>query len=225
MEPAKTSSDELLVERARARDASAFRELVDRHNPMLRRMVSRIVGSVPDQDEVMQNALFAAWRHIPNFEGRAQVGSWMYRVAANAALMMLRSQSRNRDLSVGDIEAWERVQDPQRSLAFCATGSCWIERPDQAMQRSELRALLERKVLELSPILREVFMLRHVDGLSIKQCAQRLQVSEPAVKTRLHRACLELRAAIHRDEEDVATCRAEKAEGRRRARRPPSVGQ
>jgi RNA polymerase sigma-70 factor (ECF subfamily) len=212
-------SDDLLVERARARDAAAFDELMGRHDPMLRRLVSRIVEGTSDQDEAMQNALLAAWCNIPKFEGRAQFGSWMYRVTTNAALMTLRSQHRKRDISVGDIEEWERTQQPQKALPFCDTGSCWIEQPEQAMQRKELRALLEQRVMDLSPILREVFVLRHVDGLSIKECASQLRLSGPAVKTRLHRACLALRAAIHRNEADVATCRAEDGEADAESRR------
>lgn len=204
-----TCPDELLVARARARDAAAFQHLVGRHAPKLRRLVSRMLANPEDQEEVLQNVLLSAWCHLPAFEGRAQFSSWMYRVTSNAALMLIRDQGRRPCTAVGDVAEWERTQADADVNPVCGGNSCWIYRPDEAMRRTELRELLQRKVTELPPILRDVFILRHVDGLSSKAAAAMLRVSEATVKTRLHRACGALRAAIHRAHADVAVCRGE----------------
>jgi RNA polymerase sigma-70 factor, ECF subfamily len=202
------SLDTELVERAQARDTTAFRELISRHEPRMRYLVGRIIDAPADRDEVIQNALLSAWRHLPKFEGRAQFGSWMHRVAINTALMLLRQQRRRHHTSVGDIEAWERNRIEPGSQFHCGVGSCWIQRPDEAMQRAELRSLLKRKVEELPQSLREVFLLRYVDGLSVRETGRTLGLSDSAVKTRLHRACHALRNAIHRSASDVAICRS-----------------
>jgi RNA polymerase sigma-70 factor, ECF subfamily len=202
------SLDVELVERAQARDATAFRELISRHEPQMRYLVGRIIDAPADRDEVIQNALLAAWRHLPEFEGRSQFGSWMHRVAINTALMLLRHQRRRHDTSVGDMEAWQRTRTEPGSRYHCGVGSCWIQRPDEAMQRTELRSLLERKVAELPQTLRDVFVLRYVDGLSVRETGRTLGLSDAAVKTRLHRACQALRNGIHRSASDVAICRS-----------------
>jgi RNA polymerase sigma-70 factor (ECF subfamily) len=159
-----------------------------------------------DREEVIQNALLAAWVHLPAFEGRAQFGSWLHRVTANAALMHLRGQRRKFERPVGDLNELARVSMRDTQPQNCQAKSCWIERPDDALQGAELRALVQRKLGELSPVLREVFILRHVEELSVKETASKLGVTEAAVKTRLHRACLELRAAIHRNTADIGIC-------------------
>jgi RNA polymerase sigma-70 factor, ECF subfamily len=205
------SHDTELVARARARDTTAFRELVSRHEPQMRYLVARFIDGPADREEVIQNALLAAWRHLPEFEGRSQFGSWLHRVTTNNALMLLRHQRRRHDTSVGDIEAWSRSQGGPGSEYHCGVGSCWIQRPDEAMQRAELRALLERKVADLPQRLRDVFVLRYVDGLSVRETGRMLRLSDAAVKTRLHRACQALRKAIHRSASDIAICRVTKA--------------
>ena len=195
--------ENILVERARARDDSAFQELVFRYTPKLSRLVSRVVKSTSDQEEVLQNAWIAAWRNLPSFEGRSQFGSWIYRVTTNESLMLLRQYRRRHETSASDIEGL--VEAESGAGLFCGR-KCWVDRPDEAMQRTELRALLQRKVENLAPMLREVFVLRYVDGLSVKETAKRIGASEPAVKTRTHRACLTLREAIHRSAADVRLC-------------------
>lgn len=205
-ESAQAFPDAALVARARARDESAFAELVETQAPRLRRLVEHMLKVPSDREEVIQNALLAAWLHLPAFEGRAQFGSWLHRVTANAALMHLRGQRRQRDHAVGDLNELARASMRDGQTPTCRASSCWIERPDEALQGAELRALVERKLGELSPVLREVFILRHVEEFSIKETADKLGVTEATVKTRLHRACLELREAIHRNSADVGIC-------------------
>ncbi|MGD0835415.1 MAG: sigma-70 family RNA polymerase sigma factor [Polyangia bacterium] len=201
-------SEHLRAARNRVHTAHASYELLARQHQLMRRVVSRFVEASCDQEDIIQDALLAAWIHLPAFEGRANLSSWMYRVTTNAALMHLRyHRRRKRDESLGDIVEWERSHsEPHRGL-----GSSWIQRPDEAMERSELRALLLRKMADLTPRLRTVFVLRYVDGLSIKAASRELRLTECTIKTRLHRACRALSAAIHHDAADVAIARKGKA--------------
>ena len=97
-------ADEVLVERARAKDEAAFEELVNRYENKLYRLAMRFVRNETDAQEILQDAFLSAWRNLPSFEGRAQFGSWMYRVTVNAALMLLRSRNRHPEVTVDDIE-------------------------------------------------------------------------------------------------------------------------
>ena len=96
--PGATSdvSDEALVERARGKDEAAFEELVGRYEDKLYRLAMRFVRNETDAQEILQDAFLSAWRNLPAFEGRAQFGSWMYRVTVNAALMLLRAATATR---------------------------------------------------------------------------------------------------------------------------------
>src|ERR1039457_1068493 len=97
-------ADEALVERARAKDEAAFEELVNRYENKLYRLAMRFVRNETDAQEILQDAFLSAWRNLPSFEGRAQFGSWMYRVTVNAALMLLGSRNRHPEVTVGDVE-------------------------------------------------------------------------------------------------------------------------
>lgn len=210
-ETPKNCPDHVLVERAQARDQSAFSELVCRHEQHLRRLVSRFVASASDQDDIMQNALLNAWRYLPEFQGRSKFSSWMYRVTANSALMFLRGDRRKQEAAFASADDMVRTDESQAGEApYCPPTTCWIQRPDEALQSAEFRALLQPLVAGLSPLLRDAFLLRYVDGLSIEETANALGLKRNATKTRLHRACQALREQIHRRSADLAICRDRK---------------
>ncbi len=210
-EAPKDCPDHILVERAQARDASAFSELVCRHEQHLRRLVSRFAASASDQDDIMQNALLNAWRYLPEFQRRSKFSSWMYRVTANTALMFLRGDRRKQESSFASADEMVRAVEAKTGEApYCPATSCWIQRPDEALQSAELRALLQPLVGKLNPRLRQAFLLRYVDGLSIDETAKALGLKRNATKTRIHRACQALREEIHRRSADLAVCRSRK---------------
>ena len=93
-----TCPDDVLVERAQARDATAFRELVRRQRHGMQRLASRFVGRPSDQEDVVQNALLVAWQHLPDFERRATFGSWMHRVTIRRADVSETPASSSRDV-------------------------------------------------------------------------------------------------------------------------------
>ena len=189
------SSDDELVARARARDLEAFELLVDRHEDRLYRVAMRLLRNENDAREVLQDALVSAWQNLDSFAGRAQFGSWIYRVTVNAALMLLRSRRRRPTVSVEDLPPG--ALDEAVGASHDA-GSDWSKRPDEQLQSDELKHHLEDALDELPEILRLVFVLRDVEGMSTEETADVLSITIPTVKTRLHRARLALREAIAR---------------------------
>jgi len=194
--PLGQPSDDELVARARARDLTAFETLVDRHDERLYRVAMRLLRNESDAQEVLQDALVSAWQNLDSFAGRAQFGSWIYRVTVNAALMLLRTRRRRPTVSVEDMSPTaldEAVQD-----SHLQGGTDWSKRPDEQLQSGELKQHIQAALDTLPEILRLVFVLRDVEGMSTEETADLLAISIPTVKTRLHRARLALREAITR---------------------------
>jgi RNA polymerase sigma-70 factor (ECF subfamily) len=187
-------TDEVLVERVRSKDVAAFEELLGRYENKLYRLAMRFVRNENDAQEILQEAFLSAWRNLPGFEGRAQFGSWMYRVTVNAALMFLRARSRHPEVMLDDVEPAILHKATEQS----AHGSSedWSQRPDEQLQSEELRRHIQEAADALPEGLRTVFLVRDVEGMSTEETAELLGLSLPAVKTRLHRARLAMREAI-----------------------------
>jgi RNA polymerase sigma-70 factor (ECF subfamily) len=196
--PAIEISDEVLVERARAKDEAAFEALVGRYEDKLYRLAMRFVRNETDAQEILQDAFLSAWRNLPTFEGRAQFSSWMYRVTVNAALMLLRSRNRHPEVTVDDIEPSALNDAVVENGQMMRSSADWSQRPDEQLQSEEMRKHIQVSVDALPDGLRTVFLLRDVEELSTEDTAEMLGLSVPAVKTRLHRARLALREAIGR---------------------------
>jgi RNA polymerase sigma-70 factor (ECF subfamily) len=188
--------DDELVARARARDLSAFETLVERHEERLYRVAMRLLRNENDAQEVLQDALVSAWQNLDSFAGRAQFGSWIYRVTVNAALMLLRSRRRRPTVSVEEMTPAALDAAVSASASHLGSTSDWSKRPDEQLQSGELKQHVEVAVDTLPEGLRLVFVLRDVEGLSTEETADVLGISVPNVKTRLHRARLALREAI-----------------------------
>ena len=187
-------TDEVLVARARSKDVAAFEELLGRYEEKLYRLAMRFVRNESDAQEILQDAFLSAWRNLPGFEGRAQFGSWMYRVTVNAALMFLRSRNRHPEVMLDDVEPAVLQKGAEQSVH--GSSEDWSQRPDEQLQSEELRRHIQTAVDALPDGLRTVFLVRDVEGLSTEETADLLNLSLPAVKTRLHRARLALREAI-----------------------------
>jgi RNA polymerase sigma-70 factor (ECF subfamily) len=185
-------SDEELVARARAKDFAAFEKLLDRYEDRIFRLAYRFVRNETDAKEVLQDTFLTIWRKLDTFKGDSQFSSWLYRVAANAALMRLRAQRRHpevstEDLPIGYLDNYGQLP-PQTEN--------WAKRPDDELQSEELRQHIQAAVDGLPEIYRTVFLIRDVEGMSTEETAEVLQISVPTVKTRLHRARIALRDAI-----------------------------
>ena len=193
-QPTISPSDEELVARARGKDFAAFEELVSRYEDKIFRLAYRFVRNETEAKEILQDTFLSVWRKLDTFKGDSQFGSWLYRVAANAALMRLRAQRRHPEVSTEELPV-----DYLDTYGHLPTqGENWAKRPDDELQSDELRRRIQKAVDDLPEIYRTVFLVRDVEGLSTEETAEVLQISVPTVKTRLHRARLALRDAISR---------------------------
>jgi RNA polymerase sigma-70 factor (ECF subfamily) len=185
-------SDDELIARARAKDFAAFETLLGRYEDKVYRLAFRIVRNETDAKEILQETFVSIWRKLDTFKGDSQFGSWVYRIATNAALMRLRSQRRHPEVSTEELPIGYLDNYGQPMPA----GENWSKRPDDQLQSSELRTHIQTAVDALPDIYRTVFIVRDVEGLSTEETAEALGISVPTVKTRLHRARIALRDAI-----------------------------
>lgn len=184
------TEDTALLARAQAGDVAAFEGLVARHRSRVYGLALRMLNSPDDAAEVLQESFLSAYRNLPNFRGDAQFGSWVYRIAANHALMRLRHR-----------RVVNQVESPLEEPQFNDRGSLIDEVSDfrdaegEAMDK-ELRHAIEQAAANLGSEYREVFVLKDLEGLSYEEIAELTGSTVAAVKSRLHRARLSLRAAI-----------------------------
>jgi RNA polymerase sigma-70 factor (ECF subfamily) len=188
--------DRELVERAQQGDGQAFAMLVERHQRQLYRLALRMTGSEADAQEVLQEAFLNAYQKLPLFRGEAQFSSWLYRIAANSALMRLRRKRRAPDaLGEQPLELAGPRFSADGVLEPTST-SDWSQRADERMMSGQLGEAINKAVAELPEDYRTVFLLKDVDGLSNEDIATALELTVPAVKSRLHRARLALREKL-----------------------------
>jgi len=185
----ETFSERELSERIRAGDKSACAACIEQHSPTVYRIALRVLGNESEAEDVMQETFLNAFKAIDVFEWRSSLATWLYRIAYNAALMRLRKPGRDA-MSVEELAENEGVMETPRQLFD------WCCLPDAEYATSEARAELERAVSELPEKLRAVFVLRDLEELSTEETAQVLGISLEAVKTRLHRARLQLRERL-----------------------------
>ncbi len=179
-------SEAALLERIRAGDKSACGECIETHSPAIYRLALRVMGDELEAEEVVQETFLSAFKGIDRFDGRSELRTWLYRIAHNAALMRLR-RARPETVSVeGTEEEDGSAPTPQALFDWCCL-------PEPEFAKAEVHEQLERAVAELPETLRSVFVLRSLEELSTEATAQALGVSEEVVKTRLHRARMQLR--------------------------------
>lgn len=183
------AADDDLLERIRAGDPSACAECIERYTPVIRRLALRLVGDEVEAEDVVQETFLNAFRAIASFEGRAELSTWLYRIATNTARMRLRRQ-RSDFISIDELEA----ADEEGLTPPVLHDPCCL--PEQDLQTAETRAELEQAIHELPESLRVVFILRELEGLSTEAAAAVLELSPAVVKTRLHRARRRLRERL-----------------------------
>ncbi|MEW6434752.1 MAG: sigma-70 family RNA polymerase sigma factor [Myxococcota bacterium] len=189
MEP---TDDAVLLARARAGDVSGFEALVEKHKDRVYALALRMTNSEADAAEVSQEAFLAAFRNLKEFRGDAQFGSWVHRIAANTALMRLRKRKAAAETLESTLEV-EPTFNERGSLMD--TVSNWRDAEGDALD-AELRVAIETAAASLADEYRQVFVLRDLEGLSYEEIAELTGDTVAAIKSRLHRARLSLRAAI-----------------------------
>ncbi len=186
------TDDELeLVSRSRQGDSTAFSTLLRRYEGKIFRLAMNITQNREDAEDVLQEAFFKAYEHLDQFQGNSKFYTWIVRIAVNQALMKLRKRKSDRSVSLDEqIDTGEDMV--VREIAT------WDPDPEERYSQEELNTILTEAIDELAPIYRTVFTLRDVDGLSTEETAEVLELSVPAVKSRLLRARLQLRDRLTR---------------------------
>lgn len=186
-----------LVERLRAGDAVALESVMERHAGRLYRVALGITRSRADAEEVVQDTLLALARKIDTFEGRSALGSWLYRVAINGALIKRRGRRGAVEVSLEEHLPTFRA-DGHREGAREWVMADWSQTPEDELLAGEAREMLGQAIDALPDHYRAVLVLRDVEELTSEQAAEALGESVASVKSRLHRARMALREQLTR---------------------------
>lgn len=188
----RVDRDAALVEALRRGDPQAMERLVETYADRVYRLTLRITGSKEDAEEASQDALWTAGRKIDTFKGDSAFGSWLYRIAANAAYMKLRTRkAKAREIAIDDV--LPTLDDG--GLHFEPMDD-WSPRVEDQALNGELRELLDTAIGELPPEYRTALVLHDVEGMPNPDVAEALGISLPAVKSRIHRSRLYLRKRL-----------------------------
>jgi len=190
--PAAPDIDEQdLLVRLRAGEDAAYETLVRTYGGRMLTAARRILARDEDAQEAVQEAFLSAFRAIDRFEGQSRIGTWLHRIAINAALMRLRSIQRREERTLEDLlPSWGGDGH------FAEQPSSWGEAADGAALRDESREVVRRKIAELPDNYRIALVLRDIEGLSNDELAEALGVTVNAAKIRVHRARQALRTLL-----------------------------
>jgi RNA polymerase sigma-70 factor, ECF subfamily len=178
-----------LIEGLRRRDRMACTCLLKDYAPRLLRLAGQLMGDPDEAEDVLQDAFIRACDQIEHFRGESGLGTWLHRIVINSALMRLRTRKAT---TTEDIES---VISDQAQSSWQSVASEPVE-PGQEVLGAELLDVMNRAVSRLPERLRTAFVLRDVEGLSTREAAEILDISESALKVRLHRARLALQGDI-----------------------------
>lgn len=188
----KTMSLEISLEALIAGDRAEFARLVDAYSSPIYRLGLRMLGTPQDAEDVLQNTFLNVLTHLSTFEGRSSLSTWIYRIAANEALMLIRKKKPEVNIERSeDAQAGDNDEDllPTQFVD-------WSALPENELLSGESQKYLDSAIQTLPESMRIVFVLRDVEGLSIKETADALNLTETNVKTRLLRARMLLREQL-----------------------------
>jgi RNA polymerase sigma-70 factor (ECF subfamily) len=178
-----------LIERLQAGDKAACAECIEIHSPGIYRLALRLMQNEAEAEDVMQETFINAFKAIKKFEGRSGLGTWLYRIAYNAAMMRLRKPQQY-ILSVEEtLSETEGNLIPKQLFDWCCL-------PEEDFASDEVQSELERAIRELPEKYKSVFIMRELEDLSTAETAVALDITPANVKVRLHRARLWLRERL-----------------------------
>jgi RNA polymerase sigma-70 factor (ECF subfamily) len=190
-------ADLALVERLRGGDAAALETLMERYASRVYRLAYGITRNEADAEEVVQDVFLTVFRKIHTFEGRAALGSWIYRVGTNAALIKRRGKRAEVEVSL-DSQLPTFLPDGHRAGDPAFVMVDWSQTPEADLLTRETREILHKAIEALPDRHRLVLVLRDVEGLSNEEVAEVVGESVAAVKSRLHRTRMALREKLTR---------------------------
>lgn len=173
-------TDDQLVAEFLTGHSDSFEELISRYSTKVYNLSYRLTKNHQDAEEVLQDVFTTIFKKVNRFQGKCAFSSWIYRITVNSSFMKLRSRRRRRTVFFEDLAPLEK-EDCGKDTA---TPACAVEETF----KSEVRSLLEKQIERLPEDYRGVFILRDIDGFTNREVARLLNLSTPAVKSRLHRA-------------------------------------
>jgi RNA polymerase sigma-70 factor (ECF subfamily) len=187
--PAEALDDAELVRRASARDETAFRTIMQRYNRRLYRIARSVLRSDSEAEDVVQETYVRAFTHLRTFRGESSLGTWLARIALNDALGRLRRERPTMEWAAveASLTGGEAIAFPQG-----VTG----DNPERTMAQQEILRLVEVAIDQLPEKYRLVLVTRVIEGMSVEETANLLELSIETVKTQLHRARALLRARL-----------------------------
>ena len=183
------NGQDAFLEKLRAGDPAAFAQLVEANQRNVYNLALRMLNNPQEAEDVLQETFLSAYKALPSFEGRSSLSTWLYRIASNASLMRLRKKQPETTSIDEPLELEEGDSLPRQFVD-------WSSVPEDELLTEESRRVMDKAVAELPERLRMVFILRDIEGLSTQEAGDVLELSESAVKTRLHRARLALREKL-----------------------------
>lgn len=195
--PDRIRDEELVKNLAASGDQVSFNELINRYSEKVHNLALRITRSPEDTEEVMQDVFVTVYNKVDKFEGKSAFSSWLYRITVNTAFMKLRKRRQQAAVSLEDVNPgirnnWIGNRSEHADVNFISS-------------KHELRAVLELAISRLPEEYRTIFLLRDVDGLSNQEVGEILNITVPAVKSRLHRSRLMLRKKLQRFYDDYSS--------------------
>jgi RNA polymerase sigma-70 factor, ECF subfamily len=185
----ETIVQDISMEALRNGDRAEFAKLVDAYSAPIYRLGLRMLGNEQDAEDVLQNTFISALTHLSGFEGRSSVLTWLYRIAVNEALMILRRGKP--EVNIDDVDSSD-----ENDVAHPTQFVDWGALPEDELLSAEGKQALDNAIQNLPENLRMVFLLRDIQDLSIKETADALNLTEANVKVRLLRARLLLREQL-----------------------------
>ncbi|HAF47668.1 MAG TPA: RNA polymerase subunit sigma-24 [Anaerolineaceae bacterium] len=183
------TSETFELEALQKRDRAAFAQVLDQNSDRIYRLALKMLGNVQDAEDILQETFIKAFKNIDQFEGRSKISTWLYRIAVNESLMLLRKRKGNPIQLDAPLETDDGDLIPRQIVDWCCL-------PEKELMNTETRDHIREAVKTLSDANRAAFILRDVEGLSTQETAEALDISESAVKVRLMRARMQLREEL-----------------------------
>lgn len=187
--------DTELVECAKKGDVDAFEALTNRYEQRVYSLALRMLRQEQDAEDVTQQTFLSALENLSGFRGEASFSTWLLRVAAHAALKVIRKR---KGLDTVSLEEATEGTNNSESVPHPEYIGDWRQSPEELVHKNEVKRLLDDALAQLDEKHRLVFLLRDVEGLSVKETAAALGLSEANTKVRLLRARLQLRERLTR---------------------------
>jgi RNA polymerase sigma-70 factor, ECF subfamily len=187
--------DPELVARAKAGELDAFEALTNRYEQRVYSLALRMLRQEQDAEDVTQQTFLSALENLNRFRGDASFATWLLRIASHAALKVIRKR---KGLDTVSLEEATEEEDSYGTIPHPEYIADWRQSPEELVRKNEIQRLLEDALAKLDAKHRLVFLLRDVEGLSVKEAAEALGLSEANTKVRLLRARLQLREQLTR---------------------------